>query len=291
MRLLPPVAAVTGAAVWLACAGDVDAWPEQALDTDEREIPGNALPTGPLVVADAWVMPVGHWTQLLWANLLALGPFLWARLIGHGPGAVGRLAWAAVRGASTAPEDLASKLNHLAPGARIHRNATVEGCVLGPRARVGAGAVVRGAVLGEDAVVEELALVEGAVIGARARVQRLAMAKFSLIEEEAAFAGIMQLGVVGRKATVKHGATLMDMALGQGVRVRAGGHLVPAPHGLCGVCVGDGATLASGVRVAPGRAIAPGLEVLLEPGTILTHVEPPLAATRVVVRGGRMEPA
>ena len=292
MRLLPPIRAVTDAPCWLAVgsAREAETWPEREIDAEEREIPGNALPSGPLVVADAWILPVGHWTQLLWANLLALGPYLWASLIGNGPAAIGRLGWAAVRAASTAPEDIASKLNRLGTGARIHRSATVEGCVLGARARVGAGAVVRGAVLGDDAVVEDLAMVEGTVIGRGARVQRLAMAKFSVIEEEAAFAGIMQLGVVGRKASVKHAATLMDMTLGQEVRVRVGDRLVPAPHGLCGVCVGDGAILASGVRVAPGRAIPPGLEVLLDPDSILTRVDAE-ATGRVVIRGGRAVPA
>lgn len=294
MTLLGPIVALTGAPMWIARAsspGAATALPEVAFDPAERELPGFALPSGPIRVADAWVFPVGHWTQLLWANLLALGPFLWERLVGKGPAALPRLAWAAARAGSTAPEDVAARLNRLGPGARVHRSATVEGCVLGAGARVGAGAVVRGAVLGDDAVVEELALVEGSVIGRGARVQRLAMAKFSVIEDEAAFAGIGQLGVVGRGAVVKHGAILMDMAFGQAVRVRVGDALRAAPHGLCGVCVGDGATLAAGVRVAPGRAIPPGLEIILDPGVVLTRLDLPADATRAVARDGRLEPA
>ena len=295
LTLLGPIAALTGAPAWIArSAGSPDivaAWPEAGFAVEEREIPGVALPTGPVKVADAWVFPVGHWNQLLWANLLALGPFLWERLVGHGPAAAARLAWGALRAGSFAPDNVAARLNRLGPGARIHRTATVEGCVVGARARVGAGAVVRGAVIGDDAVVEELALVEGAVIGREARVQRLAMAKYSLIEDAASFAGIMQLGVVGRGAIVKHGSVLMDMAFGQTVRVRAGNALVAAPHGLCGVCVGDHAVLAAGVRVAPGRAVPPGLEVLLDPADVLTRLEVPEGTTRAVARGGRLEVA
>ncbi len=301
MALAAPIAALTGERPWLARlapSGDLAerrvraaGMPLVGFDAQVRVIPGISLPTGPFEVADAWVLPVGHWTQLLWANLLALGPFLWEQLVGEGLIAVPRLAFAALRAGSAQPHDVAARLNRLGPGAQVHRNATVEACVLGAGARVGAGAVVRGAVIGEGAVVEELALVEGAVIGRDARVQRLAMVKYSVIEASAAFAGIMQLGVVGRGATVKHGATLMDMAFGQAVRVRAGGHLVPAPHGLCGVCVGDGASVASGVRVAPGRAIPPGVEVLLDPGQVLTHVALPPGTRRAVVRAGRLEPA
>ncbi len=301
MTLLGPIAALTGGPVWLARLGDPSGssgdrmaraagLPMRPFDARERVLPGVVLPSGPIRVADAWVMPVGHWTQLLWANLLTLGPFLWARLVGGGVAAPVRLGWAALLAGSTAPEDVAARLNRLGPGARVHRTATVEGCVLGARARVGAGAVVRGAVLGDDAVVEELALVEGSVLGAGARVQRLAMAKFSVIEAGAAFAGIMQLGVVGRGATVKHGAILMDMAFGQAVRVRVGDALVAAPHGLCGVCVGDGAVLASGIRVAPGRAIPPGLEILGDPAQVLTRLDLPAGCARAEARAGRLEP-
>lgn len=294
MTMLGPIAALTGAPVWIARAPSAEAaaaLPEGAIPAVERELPGFTLPSGPIRVADAWVFPAGHWAQLLWANLLALGPFLWARLVGNGAVAVPRLAWAALRAGSTAPEDVAARLNVLGPGARVHRDATVEGCVLGAGARVGAGAVVRGAVLGDEAVVEELALVEGAVLGRGARVQRLAMAKFSVLEEGSAHAGMMQLGVLGRGATVKNGAILMDMAFGQGVRVKVGDALRPAPHGLLGVCVGEGATLAQGVRVAPGRVIPPGLEILLDPGAVVTRVDLPAGTARAVARDGRLEPA
>ncbi|MDP2305070.1 MAG: hypothetical protein Q8P18_03500 [Pseudomonadota bacterium] len=301
MALLGPIAALTDAPVWLARLADgagtpaermarALAAPELRFDARERVLPGVALPSGPVRVADAWMFPVGHWTQLLWANLLTLGPFLWERLVGGGVMAPVRIGWAALRAGSFAPEDVAARLNQLGPGARIHRTATVEGCILGARARVGAGAVVRGAVLGDDAVVEELALVEGSVLGAGARVQRLAMAKFSVIEAGAAFAGIMQLGIVGRGATVKHGAILMDMAFGQAVRVRVGSELRAAPHGLCGVCVGDGAVLASGIRVAPGRVIPSGLEILGDPAQVLTRLDLPPGCGRAEARGGRLEP-
>ncbi|MES2640827.1 MAG: hypothetical protein V4850_15135 [Myxococcota bacterium] len=301
MALLGPIAALTDAPVWLARLADAGGTPEERMaralaaperrfDAHERVLPGVTLPSGPVRVADDWVFPVGHWTQLLWANLLTLGPFLWGRLVGGAAVAPFRLGWAALRAGSIAPEDVAARLNRLGPGARVHRTATVEGCILGARARVGAGAVVRGAVLGDDAVVEELALVEGSVLGAGARVQRLAMAKFSVIEAGAAFAGIMQLGVVGRGATVKHGAILMDMAFGQAVRVRVGSELRPAPHGLCGVCVGDGAVLASGIRVAPGRVIPAGLEVLGDPAQVLTRLDLPPGCGRAEARGGRLEP-
>lgn len=282
--------------VYLAPGGGADlvqralAAPIAPFDAQERAFEGVPLPGGALRVADAWVLPVRHWLQLLWANLLALGPHLWSELVGHGPAAVARLGWAALRAGSTRPEAMGAVLTRRGQGARIHRAATVEGAWLGDGVVIGAGAVVRGAVLGDGAAVEEQAVVEGAVLGRGARVQRLAMAKYSVLGEGAALGGIMQLGVLGAGAVVKHGATLMDMAFGQGVRVRAGGALVDAPHGLAGVCVGEGAVLASGVRVAPGRVIPPGLLVLPDPADVLRVVDVPAGCTRAVVRDGALEP-
>jgi len=265
--------------------------PELRFDAEERAIDLFPMPDGPLRVADAWVFPVRHWVQLLWANLLALGPFLWERLVGRGGEAAARLAWATMRSGSTRPEAMAAALTRRASGARVHRSATVEFSWLGAGAQVGAGAIVRGCVLGEGAVVEELAVVEGAVLGRGARVQRQALAKYVVLDEGAAHAGIAQLSVLGRGAVVKQGATLMDLGLGQGVSVRVGGELRRAPHDMCGVCVGEGTVVASGVRVAPGRAVPAGLTVLADPGTVLTRVDVPPGADRVVVRDGRLEPA
>lgn len=261
------------------------------ISAEEREIPGFTIGDGPLRVADAWVLPVGHWTQLLWANLLALGPHLWSELAGRGLLGGARLGWAALRAWSVQPEDVAARLVRRGAGARVHRNATVEGVWMGEGARIGAGAVVRGAVLGPGAVVEELAVVEGVVMGAGARVQRQALAKFMVIEAGAAHAGIAQLGVVGAGAQVKSGATLMDMTLGPAVRVQVRGELRPAPHGICGVCVGPRSVIGSGVRIAPGRAVPADLTVLPDPGTVLARVSRPAGATRAVVRNGALEPS
>ena len=238
-------------------------------------------------VADAWVFGVTHWADLLWANLLAMGPFLWARL-GANPA---RLGWAALRAGSFRPELVASGLVERGRGCFVHPRATVEFSVLGQHVRIGAGAVVRGCVLGDGSVVEELALVEACVVGPGARIQRQAMAKFSVIEQAAAHAGVVQLGVLGEGAEVRQGAVLFDQALGQDVQILRSGVLQPAPRGMIGVCVGPRSVLGQGVRVAAGRCIPAGLTVLSNPDSIVVRCDVPVGFTRVRVANGGLEPA
>ncbi len=277
-----------GATVFAAHGGGV-VTPERiaaaeraSFNAQEREF---AWPGGPFRVADAWVFRVEHWSDLLWANLKALGPWLWAELA-----TPGRLTWAALRVGSFRPELLAAPLARVHSSAFVHPRATVEFSVLGPGARVGAGAVVRGCVLGEGAVVEELALVEGCVLGPGARVQRQAMAKYSVIERGAAHAGVVQLGVIGAEAEVRQGAVLFDQSLGDPVRVRRRGVLEPAPRGMIGVCVGPRTLLGQGVRVAAGRCLPPDLTILPDSGGIVANVDVPAGASVVRVAGGHLEP-
>ncbi len=267
----------------------VAALPERIVPVPETELPGFNLPDGPMRVVDEWALPVGHWAQLLWANLLGLGPALWSQL-GAGVGGALRLAWGAARAGSLAPHLVAAHVNSLGTRAQVHPHATVEGSVLGAGAWVGAGAVVRGCVLGEGARVEDLALVEGSVLGPRACVQRMSMVKYCLLEAGAHAAGTQQLAVLGAGAQVKHGAILMDQSFGDGVRVRVGDGLQRAPHGMLGVCVGPGAVIGSGVRVAAGRAIPAGLTVVCDPASVVAKVTVPEGTRMARAMDGGLQP-
>jgi len=295
---LAVVAALTGERaefVYLRQGGDADvdaraaAAPVRHLALKETTLPGFQLPGGPLRVVDEWALPVGHWAQLLWANLLGLGPALWLAL-GAGMGGALRVAWGAACAGSLAPYRVARHVNAIGRGARIHPNATVEGSVIGAGASVGAGAVVRGCLVGAGASVEDLALVEGSVIGEGAVVQRLAMVKYSVVEANAFAAGIHQLAVIGEGATTKHGAVLMDQGFRGPVRVRVGRELREAPQGMLGVCLGPGALVGSGVFVAPGRVIPAGLTIVQDPERVVGRVDLPAGTTRARVNQGGLQP-
>ncbi|MEC7241098.1 MAG: hypothetical protein VXW32_07640 [Myxococcota bacterium] len=241
-------------------------WPQVLLPSEEKPFE-MALhqSSAEIFLSDRLVVPLDHWVDLLWANLLGLGPRIWGRAVGR-PAlwAVFRLAWAACRAFSTRPEKLAARLTVSGEGTRIHPTAVVEACVLGRGVRVGAGAVLRGCVLGDDTRVEELAVCEGVVAGKGSLIQRQALLKFSVIGEEAAIGGATQLSVMGTQSSLKRGAYGMDQSFDGDVRYRSRGLLHKAPFGLLGICLGEDSKLGAGVSVAPGRSIAAGCRLIAD---------------------------
>lgn len=243
-----------------------------------------------LPLSDRLVMPTWHWSQLLWANLLGLGPFLWRGLMGKNIiEVIFQGGFAALRSGSIKPHKVGAKLGRRGKRCRIHPSAVVEGCWLGDDVQIGANAVVRGCVLGNGAVVEDLAMVEFSVLDAGARVQRQAMVKFSTLGVGSAAGGLMQLGVLDQHAALKRTGVLMDISFGQGVSVAVGDKRFAAPLAMLGCCVGERSTIGAGVSVAAGRSIPPGLQVVPGPASMVTRIPAGLAGL-VVVNDGTLEP-
>lgn len=269
---------------------------ELTMDPREQtlELPVSRLHFGAEVLqvplAERLIFPTGHWLQALWANLLALGPFLWRELAGRSvPVMAWRLTGAALRARSVQPYRVGARLGRKGRDCRVHPRATSEGNWLGEGVEIGANAVVRGCVLADGARVEEGALAEFSVLGPGASILRHGWAKFSLLEAGASCGGAMQLGVLASEAATKYGSVLMDLSLGQGVRVSAAGRLHRAPLGIAGVCVGARTTLGSGVFVAPGRALPPDLTVSSDPAHTLARLPDALEPGRYAVRDGTLQ--
>ena len=288
-----PLLAVLRGGEW--SPGRLEGLREVRFDAKERllEIPVPRSQFGAEVVempvSDRLLLPMGHWLQLLWANLLGLPPFLWRHVAGRNVVEVAwRLGWAALRTLSLSPVRIGLSLSRIGRGCRIHPSAVVEASWLGDDVTIGANAVVRGAVLAQGASVEDLAVVEASVLGPGARVQRLGMLKYSVMCAGSAHAGLAQLGVLAQESSVKGGALLMDMAPGHQVRVLAHGKLVSAPLGLAGVCVGARTVVGAGVGIAPGRCVPPDLQVVSDPSTLVRSIGPGLQG-RVTAVGGRLQ--
>ena len=240
-----------------------------------------------LAVSDQLFLPIDHWVDLLWANLLGLGPRVWGLTVGRpAPIALFRLCWAALRALSLRHEKIGAKLTVLSEGARVHPSAVVEASVLGKGAVVGPGAVVRGSILGPGAKVEALAVCEGAVLGRNALVQRQALLKFSVVGEAAAIGGATQLSVLGSASGIKRGAYGMDQSFAGSVQYLRADRLVEAPLGLLGVCMGERSQLGAGVSLAPGRVLPIGAFVVAD------AISKPGSHTDQVLRlvDGKLEP-
>lgn len=245
-----------------------------------------------LPLTESLVLPCGHWAQLLWANLLGLGPYLYRTLGGRNVVEMGvRLVGALARARSTDPARVMATYQRMGDECRIHPSAVVEASWLADGVEIGANAVVRGCILGEGATVEPLAIVEGSVLAAQATVQRQAMVKYSVIGARAHAAGDMQLGVLDRRAALKKTAALLDQAVGGAVRVNAWGRLVRAPLGLAGVGVGAGTVIGANAFVAAGRTVPAGLVVVPAPASVLRSVPADLPQGAYAIHDGTLVPA
>lgn len=226
-----------------------------------------------LPISDRLVMPTWHWLQLVWANLLGLGPFLWRGLMGRNIIEVlVRGLFAVLRAGSLKPQKIGARLGRRGKRCRIHPSAVVEGCWLEDDVEIGANAVVRGCILGHGVIIEDLAMVEFSVLDSGARVQRQAMVKFSTLGRGSAAGGLMQLGTLDRHAALKRTGVLMDVSFGQGVSVVVGDGRHPAPLAMAGCCVGERATVGAGVHVAAGRSVPGNVTIVAGPNSTVTRI-------------------
>lgn len=226
-----------------------------------------------LPITDAVVMPMRHWSQTLWANLLGLAPYLWRELVGASPvQMIFRLGWAYLQGWSKDPRVLMRYLNRVGKNTFVHPSAIIEASIIGDNVIIGANAVVRGSIVRDNARIEDLALVEGSVLSYGAVVQRQAMVKYAVLEAKSSVAGVVQLGVVGENASVKRGGYLMDMNFANGVRVSKNGTLVDAPLGMIGSCICSDTTVGLGVAIAAGRWVPPNLTIVDQPQNVVSKI-------------------
>ena len=240
-----------------------------------------------LPLTERLVLPVGHWSQLLWANLLGLGPWLYRTLGGNNVVSLGwRLFWAILRARSLQPGRIAAQYVRIGKGCTIHPSAVVEASWIGDDVEIGANAVVRGCVISDGASVEPLSIVEGCVLGRGAQVQRLALAKFSVMCDRSMNGGDVQLAVLGQRSAVKRGAQLFDQSFDQVLRVKVGDRLEAAPLGLLGVGVGARTLVGAGVRVAPGRCLPPDLQIVADTAQVVRRVDADARGLHTVSDGG-----
>ena len=230
----------------------------------ESRIKQMRLPADPEVTGDdvltlamtaAVAAPVGHFVELLRANLLAMGA---ASLEQPRLARIARFFLAAFRARSFSPERLLSGMNRLGTGCVIHPTAVVEASRLGDFVEVGPHAVVRGCHIAKDVQIGPHAIAEFSVVGEGARMQRRATVAASVVYPRARLGGFLQLGVAGAEAVTKVDSVTTDMRVDGPVRVMTPVGLRAVDIGYQGVCLGHQSWVGSGVWIAPGRVVEAG---------------------------------
>lgn len=225
-------------------------------------------------LTDYVVVPTLHWLQLLWANFIGLGPFLWREVGGRNAGWIAwRVMLSFFRTWSFRPLRLALGVRRIGKKCNIHPTAVVEASWIGDHVQIGAHAVVRGSVVADGARIEDLAMVECSILDEAVIVQRQAMVKFSLLRRRSSVGGVIQMGVMDTASSLKRGAYLMDMSLGDTqTKVQVDGELKEAPIGIAGCFVGSNTQIGLGVQVAPGRTIPSDIVVTAAPSSVLRKI-------------------
>lgn len=228
---------------------------EIALDADPEVVEGGTLAlafTAPLCA------PVGHWVELLRANVLAA---ITTKMESPAGRRALRILTAPLRAKSFEANRLLTAMSTIGPGCDIHPTAWVERSTLGANVDVGPFAVVRNCVVGDNARIDAQAIAELSVVGEHARLQRRCLANMSLVYPHARVGGVLQLGVAGEGAALKMFGVGTDMRLEGPVRVQSPDGLLDVDIAYQGICLGHGAFVGSGVWIAPGRVIEAGRRV------------------------------
>ncbi len=197
---------------------------------------------------DCYIWGIGHWSDLLVANLLALQSVA--------PG-----------GADTS----------IAPDARVHRTAVVEQSTVGSGVRIGPYAVVQssrigdgcelqehsstvGSLLGPDCVVQTGALVHGSMVGDSTVLSFHTATRGSvLLGGSTISAPVVARSVIGRDVFLARGVQITASRLvDQPVVVRVAGRFVSSGLRLLGCAIGNGARVGSGLTLPPGFEIPAG---------------------------------
>lgn len=234
------------------------------------------------------IIRIRHWMHLLLANQTAIG-LRWR--------AMGRLRlvlwalWAMIRSFSINKYRILGRMNVIGAGCDIHPSAVVEASVIGPGCTIGPHARVRFSTLGQGVIMQPGSQAEFAVIGDRSLVSQGCAVNFSLLYPEAAASHyLVQLCVLGRRATTVGGSFLLDTNFGASVKVMLDGRLHDTGRRFLGTALGHDVRVGSGVWLAAGREIPNGYMVVRSPDDTAMKIPDGHEGVPLIVSGGTIVP-
>lgn len=216
---------------------------------------------------------IQHWYHIVGANLYdILGEWM-ERWIHERRKLIGSILWALFRSFSLKKHKIAGKLSKIGKNCDIHPTALVEASYLGNNVKVGAYSVVRGCYLGNGVQIQDFAHVEGSTIAEKGLVGKNCCLFGSILYPEAvATQRLIQGSLLGRRALTTGGGYLLDLNFQREIRVKHKGKFVSTGSYFCGVCLGHGVRLGTGIFIGYGREIPNGVSIVRDPNDVLFRV-------------------
>ena len=237
----------------------------------------------------SYCMQLKHWTHIYLLNFAALTglPFEWF------PRKLPWLLWRVLTAFTLNPFKLLRRLVIKDRKCSIHPTAVVEASVLGKGVSIAAHAVVRGCHIGDGARIGEAAKVLGSIVGSQAEIAWNSIVSLSVLYPNSCVGtpGV-QTAVVGRETFVSSMVLPLDVKFKGGyVSVRHQGRTVTTRMTTLGPCFGHRSRVGAGVTVNCGREIPNDVDILPDPGFMLSRVpEGLLPGGSYVVKQGSLIP-
>lgn len=234
----------------------------------------------------SYCMHLKHWSHIYLLNFNALTalPFEWF------PRKLLWFLWRSLTAFSFRPEKILRRWVIKGKRCSIHSTAVVEASVLGDDVSVGAHAVVRGCYLGNGVRVSEGARVMGSIVGDQTELAWNSILSMCVIYPRSCV-GMpgLQTAVAGEDTFVSSMVLPLDVKFKGGyISVRHKGQTVTTRLTTLGPCFGHRVRIGAGVILNSGRSIPNDVDILPDPGPMLSRVPEDLAPGAYVVRNGSL---
>jgi len=228
-----------------------------------------------------------HWTHIYLLNFAALTalPFEWF------PRRLPWLLWRVLTAFSLNRFRIMRRLFVKGKHCSIHPTAVVEASVLGNNVSIGAHAVVRGSCLGNNVRLLEAAKVYGSIIGDNSELAWNSIVNMSVLYPRSC-TGIpgVQTAMLGEEAFVSSMVLPLDVKFQGGyVSVRHNGRTIRTNLTTLGPCFGHRVRVGAGVIINSGREIPNDIDILPDPGGMLSRIPDSLVPGHsYIVKGGTL---
>lgn len=238
-------------------------------------------------MSKTYCMHLKHWTHIYLLNYCALTalPFEWF------PRKLLWLLWRVLTAFSFKRSRVLRRLVIKGKHCSIHPTAIVEASVLGDNVSIGAYAVVRGSCLGNGVRVNEAAKVFGSIIGDNADLTWNAIVSMCVLYSRTSV-GIpgIQTALAGHETFIASMTYPLDVKFQGGyISVRHGGKTFRTNLTTLGPCLGHRVRIGAGVMINCGREIPNDVDILPDPGGMLSKVPDTLMPGHAyIVKGGTL---